>query len=134
MKIKPMTNYKKIEASFSHLNNKTIKSITGLEIDSEKVRIETECGFVVVLQHVQDCCEDVLLNDFDGDASDVLGGYVIQAEEVSNAQGSAVNAESYTWTFYKIETNKGGLWMRWLGESNGCYSEEVCVTFYQLEV
>ena len=45
-----------------------------------------------------------------------------------------MNAESYTWTFYKIETNKGGLWVRWLGESNEYYSEEVNVTFFQLEV
>ena len=32
---------------------------------------------------------------------------------------------SQTWSFLKIETSKGSIWQRWLGESNGYYSESV---------
>ena len=54
----------------------------------------------------------------------------MRAEEVKNSDFDECKkpdeySESWTWTFYKIETNKGGIWMRWLGESNGWYSEEV---------
>jgi hypothetical protein len=116
------------DVEMNELVGKTIKKIKGLEKGSEEVRIFTECGQEYMFYHSQNCCESVDLNDFDGDAEDLVGALILSAEENSNSdEGEKPEeySESWTWTFYKIETNKGGIWMRWLGESNGYYSEGV---------
>lgn len=79
------------------------------------------------MQHEQDCCESVTLADLDNDLSVLEGTPIVRAEESSNNTDDKPNeyAESWTWTFYRFQTAKGGLVMRWLGESNGYYSERV---------
>jgi hypothetical protein len=119
------------EVELSELVGKTIKSLIGLSEESDEVKISTECGQQYMFHHEQDCCESVRLNDFEADHDDFIGAKVISAEEVSSDDAKAPDGhdeswgDSYTWTFYKIETDKGGIWMRWLGESNGYYSESV---------
>lgn len=116
------------KVALSELVGKTIKEITGLEKGSEEVRIFTECGQEYLFYHRQRCCEHVELNDFEGEAGDLIGALITGAEVVTNeCEGEKPDKypQSWTWSFYKTETNKGGLWMRWLGGSNGYYSEIV---------
>lgn len=112
------------------LVGKTIKEITGLEENSYpyEVRIICDDGNTYLFYHEQDCCESVVLEDFEVSADSLEGGKILSAEEVTNdndGEKPFEEAGSWTWTFYKIETDKGGLWMRWLGTSNGYYSESV---------
>jgi hypothetical protein len=113
------------------LVGKVIKSVVGLDKYSDEVIITTECGMRIAFYHEQDCCESVSLEDFDGDVEDLVGGLITSSEEVSGdePQDYSYGDYSHRWTFYKIETNKGGLWMRWLGTSNGYYSESVSVVW-----
>lgn len=110
--------------SFSILVGQTITSVRGLEKGSEEVYIETAEGGKYKMYHDQDCCESVDIEDLDGSDSDLVGGLVISAEEIEGDSGDNEYG-SYTWTFYKIDTDKGGVFIRWLGESNGYYSESV---------
>lgn len=106
----------------------TITGIKGLKRYSDEVIISTSKGHLKFF-HEQDCCESVTLEDFEDDGI-TFGAKVLSVEEVCSCDNPPENCdESFTWTFYKIETTKGGLWMRWLGESNGCYSESVDMEF-----
>ena len=85
-----------------------------------------------VFTHDQDCCESVVINDVVGDLQDLVGEPLLMAEEVSGYIGPEPEyADSYTWTFYKFATRRGYVDVRWLGESNGYYSEGVDLHYVQ---
>lgn len=106
------------------LIGKTIINISGLEEESEEVVITTRSSDGVTelhtFWHEVGCCEEVWLEDFEKPTAN--GGLIISAE-LSTEINKGCNNE--TWSFYKIETTKGELFMRWYGASNGYYSEEV---------
>ena len=81
-----------------------------------------------IFTHLQDCCETVDINDISGDLDDLVGEPLLVAEQVEGsvpADWDPKFSESYTFTFYKFATRKGYVDVRWLGESNGYYSERV---------
>jgi hypothetical protein len=85
-------------------------------------------GKVFTFLHHQSCCESVYIEDVTGDLQDLIGTPLVMAEEVSNMDTPKPDPEyaySYTWTFYRYGTNKGSVTVRWLGTSNGYYSESV---------
>ena len=78
------------------------------------------------LYHEQDCCESVVVEDIIGDIEDLEGWPLLISREDTNAdEPELCNEESYTWTFYNFATLKGYVTIRFLGTSNGYYSEEV---------
>ena len=81
---------------------------------------------VFLMFHDQDCCENVYIESVVGDLKDLIGTEILVAEEVTES-GYDDDFESWTWTFYKLDTNKGGVTIRWNGYSNGYYSESVSV-------
>lgn len=112
----------------SVLIGKTITEVRHLEQGSDSVVFECEDGAEYTMYHGQDCCESVSINDVEGDVSDLVGSVVVVAESVDSSEQPAPPGDyvdSYTWTFYRIATEKGFVVIRWLGESNGYYSESV---------
>ena len=104
---------------------KTFVKVTG-SVDSDEMTFETAQGERFLFAHQQDCCETVRINDIVGDLQDLVGEPLLIAEEVSGAtEPDEEHYESYTYTFYKFATRKGYVDVRWLGESNGYYSESV---------
>ncbi len=110
--------------AFAALTGQTIVSIDGLVKESDKVTIRTKEGNTYEMYHEQDCCEYVRLEDVCGDISDIIGLPLLRADEVDSC-GDGSRDDSNTWTFYRLDTRKGSVCIRWLGESNGYYSESV---------
>lgn len=112
----------------SELIGKTLTEVRHLEQDSDSVVFSCSDGTEYTMYHDQGCCESVSISDVEGDVSDLIGSAVVMAESVDSSQQPAPPGEyveSYTWTFYRIATAKGFVVIRWLGESNGYYSESV---------
>lgn len=107
------------------LKGKTLLRVLGLEEGSEEVIFICNDGSVYKMFHCQDCCEHVTLADFNLVGSLEENPILATEESRSSEEPPLENEESYTWTFYTICTIKGSLWLRWLGTSNGCYSESV---------
>ena len=99
--------------------------ITG-SVGDREMTFETADGVGFMFAHMQDCCETVDINDIVGDINDLVGAPLVIAEQVSGTvPADAEHYESYSYTFYKFATRKGYVDVRWLGESNGYYSESV---------
>jgi len=104
---------------------KTFVRVEGA-VGAGEMLFETADGERFLFTHLQDCCENVDINDIVGDLEDLVGEPLLLAEEVSGAtEPDAEHYESYTYTFYKFATRRGYVDVRWLGESNGYYSESV---------
>jgi hypothetical protein len=118
-----------MNANFGDLAGKTIASIDGLEVGSESVTFKMTDGAEYRMYHSQDCCESVSVEDVSGDMADLIGSPLTLAEESTsgeNPEGVTLKyQDSFMWTFYRLATAKGFVVIRWYGESNGYYSEDV---------
>lgn len=103
------------------------KTLSRVEKHDDLIEFVTVDGVRYQQYHVQDCCESVTVDDVCGDLNDLVGSPILRAEENSNADGDVKDKwdDSYTWTFYRLETAKGSVVIKWYGTSNGYYSESV---------
>ena len=113
-------------ADISDLVGVTLKEVRGMYQGSGEVTLVAEDGRMWRMEHWQDCCESVLVEDVVGDPEDLVGSPIVLAEARAWESGPREDYdESFTWTYYALATNKGHVDLRWYGTSNGYYSEEV---------
>lgn len=106
----------------------TIKDLIGqvfskVTATENSITFLNEVGKGFQFYHEQDCCEDVRIESIVGDLADLENAEILHAEEAMQDMEDA--EEHGTWTFYKFATRKGYVDIRWIGESNGYYSEAV---------
>lgn len=122
--------YWRTEVPFDSLVGEVLTEIRGMTAFSEEIYFITESGKSFKMYHYQDCCEYVALNDITGNVSDLIGMPILRASVETNTTDTfgvfnTRDPDSFTWTFYTLATIKGYVTLRWLGESNGYYSESV---------
>lgn len=112
---------------FDALKGLTLTNIDGLKVGSDRVTFTAEDGRTFVMYHSQDCCESVDVNEIVGEPDWLVGTPIVEAYESTNSAEPKPSeyADSFTWTFYHLATQRGFVMIRWLGESNGYYSESV---------
>jgi hypothetical protein len=119
---------------FIELPGKTLKNIEYNYLEEQplisypvyKILFTTIFNEKYLMYHEEDCCEEVRLVDVCGDMGSLIGNPILQFEEsTKKASEAEAHGESGTWTFYKLATIKGSVTLRWLGLSNGYYSESM---------
>ena len=114
--------------ALQHLVGATVEAIR-CEEGQDEVTIRTDRG-ELRMYHEQDCCEWVCVEDVVGDAQSLVGHTIRVAEERTRDAHAGEVSESGLWTFYDIRTDGPDLKIRWLGRSNGYYSEGVTCTWF----
>jgi len=111
--------------------------LTSIDRDGdEALTFNTDSAKSYRMDHCQDCCESVTIEDICGDLDDLIGSPILQAEEATSdtlLEGAPEpeNPDDQTeWTFYKLATIKGSVTIRWFGTSSGGYSTSV--DFYEV--
>lgn len=114
---------------FGDLKGKTLSRVE--KSNEDRIEFDVIGDKTRVLCHIQNCCESVYIEDICGDLSDLVNSPILLAEEVESQENPPdynipeYGQDSFTWTFYKLATNKGSVTIRWYGESTGYYSESV---------
>lgn len=92
--------------------------------DQDQILLTTESGRQFLLTHDQDCCELVRIEGTDGEWSQLFGKVI---EDVSwrEKHTETDEDESRTDTTLAFKVNDATVISRWIGTSNGCYSESV---------
>ena len=110
------------------------KKIVAIDIvdDPKKdheIRIEIEGGRVFRFYHNQDCCESVRIaapKDSDGSLLSLIGKEIREVtREEDRDDGTDTDYDSWTKTTITFRTDSETVISRWIGESNGYYSEDV---------
>lgn len=120
-------NYEDRDVSINLLVGKTISAIN--KYDDSIVFVCSD-GDTFEAYHMQDCCETVRVYDVSGNLQSLVGEeitFVIEDEskEWPNNVPTPDYVDSFTWTTHIFKTAKNIVTVRWLGESNGYYSESV---------
>ncbi len=114
-----------VSSSLNCVVGKTIVKFVGSKGDTE-LFLHFSDNTVLRFYHERDCCEHVSIEEIVGDVNDLLYAPLLSMSEDSNRDHDRRDSgDSYTWTFYRMHTAAGHVTVRWLGESNGDYSESV---------
>ena len=116
----------RLEASDMQIEKLLRLTLKEIKVSDDKITFITECGRTFVMFHKQSCCEDVSIDDIDGNLDALIGAPIMVAEESTNSDNPKNPYDkSHTWTFYRIGNIFEFVVIRWYGESNGYYSESV---------
>jgi len=101
------------------------------EIDQleDEIRLTMRSGKTVRILHHQDCCESVRIVGTDGDWKDIKGEILVSTSISESSGGDAPSeyAESWTRTNIEFKTDSHTVISRWIGTSNGYYSESLTI-------
>ena len=106
--------------------------LTHVDIFDDEILLTTESGRKIQIFHSQDCCESVSIVNTEGDWQNLIGKPLIEASEEIDPDNDPIFTEtdkechdSRTNTKLTFRVDGATVINRWVGDSNGYYSESV---------
>lgn len=100
--------------------------LTHIDADGdEEIMLTTASGRKIHIYHMQSCCESVRIEDTQGKWHELIGKVIVEASEDVRSSGGPQCPESWTRTTLTFRVDGATVISRWIGESNGYYSESV---------
>ncbi|WP_417459104.1 hypothetical protein [Kordiimonas sp.] len=95
--------------------------------NGEEILLTTASGRQITIHHDQDCCEHVRIEGTDGSWHELIGKVIVDATKDEREFGDPPPAFPDSWTRTDLTFRVDGATVvsRWIGESNGYYSESV---------
>lgn len=111
-----------IEIPFDTLKGRTFSEVFRVE---ETIVLRELNGAEYRLMHEQNCCEWVTLESIVGDLNYLTFSPILLAESSDGYIQAEDSINGVAWTFYKLATINGYVDIRWIGDTDNRYSEEV---------
>lgn len=99
------------------------ETLVSIDVSDDSILLKTESGREILLEHRQDCCESVGILDTNGEWKNLIGRPLLEFSHDEDDWPEA--SESGTLTTFTFRVNDATVINRWVGESNGYYSESV---------
>lgn len=107
--------------------------LTHVDIFSDEILLTTESGRKIQIYHDQDCCESVGIVDTEGNWQNLIGKPLLEASQEIDPDNDPIfsqhkpedSDDSRTDTKLTFRVDGATVINRWIGESNGYYSEFV---------
>ena len=108
------------DTDIKDLTDSVVKSID-IDDSDQRVLITLEDGRSFVIEHHQDCCESVWIDSGEQDMLKLQNKKIVEANVEYDEHSTC--SESGTVTLFKFRTDEDTVVLKWIGESNGYYSE-----------
>jgi hypothetical protein len=119
------------EVTYSDIKKIVGETLAYVDVDPEgdHILLTTVSGRQFSIFHRQDCCESVRIQGLDGEWSELFGKVIQEAKH--EEEDLQETYESGTLTALTFKVDGATVVSRWIGESNGYYSE--CVNVDELQ-
>lgn len=99
------------------------ETLSYVDQSDDQILLTTKSGRKIMIYHEQDCCESVRIEDTEGNWKDLIGRVLLYVGE--DTDDVELDWGSGTKTTFTFKVDGDTVISRWIGESNGYYSEKV---------
>jgi len=114
---------KRKHVEFSALVGEVLDSVD-IDREENQILLTTRSGRRFVVYHEQDCCETVAISGQDGSFDKLIGKPIVEARDIAVDTGDdEIDSQTTTTLVFRVDDQT--VISRWIGDSNGYYSESV---------